>query len=124
MVSGRITDRIKVYLPFVKAPKSRKPFGSDEQQLIKVEKGGFALERINFYIMIGAAVAIIIGFLLMLGGSSDAESFNPDIFSTRRIIVGPTIAFLGFVAMAVGIMYRGRRHKSDSGNADKESSEK
>jgi hypothetical protein len=40
----------------------------------------------------------------MLGGSSTVEEFNPDIFSTRRIVVGPCIAFLGFVAMAVAII--------------------
>ncbi|WP_300933729.1 DUF3098 domain-containing protein [uncultured Duncaniella sp.] len=27
------------------------------------------------------------------------------MFSTRRIVVGPTIAFLGFIFMGVGIMF-------------------
>lgn len=49
---------------------------------------------------------IILGFILMLGDSSTAESFNNDIFSTRRIVVGPLIAFVGFVAMAVAIIIR------------------
>ncbi len=56
-----------------------------------------------------SALLIIIGFLLMLGGSSSGEEFNPDIFSTRRIIVGPTIAFIGFVAMGVSIIYRPKK---------------
>ncbi len=57
----------------------------------------------NFKLMIVAGAMIVIGFLLMLGGSSTAEGFNPDIFSTRRIVIGPAITFLGFVGMAVAV---------------------
>lgn len=47
---------------------------------------------------------IVIGFLLMIGGGSSVEGgFNPDIFSTRRIVVGPLLAFLGFLFMAFAI---------------------
>lgn len=62
------------------------------------------LQKANFVAMAVAGAMIVIGFLLMLGGSSTVEEFNPDIFSTRRIVVGPCIAFLGFVAMAVAII--------------------
>ncbi len=56
--------------------------------------------------MLGCVALIIIGFLLMSGGSSSIEGgFNPDIFSTRRIVVGPTVAFLGFLLMAFAIIY-------------------
>lgn len=61
------------------------------------------LGRNNFIFMAVAGVMIVVGFLLMLGGKSTATEFNPDIFSTRRIVVGPAIAFLGFVAMAVAV---------------------
>lgn len=63
-----------------------------------------ALSRINFIGMAIAGLMIVAGFLLMLGPSSTVDRFEPDIFSTRRIVVGPLIAFLGFVAMAVAIM--------------------
>lgn len=63
------------------------------------------LVKINFILMIASAVLIITGFLLMLGGNSSGNEFNPDIFSTRRIVVGPTIAFIGFVAMGFAIIY-------------------
>ncbi len=69
------------------------------------------LAKINFILMSIAGLMIIIGFLLMLGSSSTPEEFNPDIFSTRRIIVGPTIAFLGFLFMGFGIIYRPKRNK-------------
>lgn len=69
----------------------------------------FPLARINFLLMGIAGVMIVTGFLLMLGGSSSTEEFNPDIFSTRRIVVGPTISFLGFIFMAVGILYKKKK---------------
>jgi hypothetical protein len=48
----------------------------------------------------------------MLGGGSSVESgFNPDIFSTRRIVVGPTITFLGFLLMAFAIIYQPKKKK-------------
>ena len=49
---------------------------------------------------------IVLGFLLMLGAPSTAESFNHDIYSTRRIVIGPLFAFLGFLFMAFAIIYR------------------
>ncbi len=70
----------------------------------------FPLTKRNFIVMAIAGVMIVAGFLLMLGGSSEPEAFNPDIFSTRRIVVGPTIAFLGFIAMGVGIILRPERN--------------
>ena len=82
---------------------------NEDDQLIKEEVRNFPLTRINF-ILGGISIAvIIIGFLLMLGGSTTEEAFNPDIFSTRRIVVGPTIAFLGFIFMGAAIVYRPRK---------------
>ena len=48
---------------------------------------------------------IVLGFILM-AGSSNGEEFNPDIFSTRRIVVGPVITFLGFVLMGVAVCFK------------------
>ncbi|MDE5806951.1 MAG: DUF3098 domain-containing protein [Muribaculaceae bacterium] len=62
--------------------------------------------KINFYMMAACVAMIVIGFLLMSGGGSDnPTAFNPEIFSTRRIVVGPAIAFLGFLLMAFAIIY-------------------
>lgn len=66
--------------------------------------------KINFYMMGVCVLMIIVGFLLMSGGGSDDPSaFNPEIFSTRRIVVGPAIAFLGFLFMAFAIIYTPKR---------------
>lgn len=72
----------------------------------------FPLSKINFILMGIAGAMIIIGFLLMGGEGASVEQFNPDIFSTRRIVVGPTIAFLGFIFMAFGIIYRTKKEDS------------
>ena len=68
--------------------------------------------RINFYMMGGCVALIILGFILMSGGGSDdPTAFNPDIFSTRRIVVGPALSFLGFLLMAFAIIYTpGKKH--------------
>lgn len=60
----------------------------------------------NFLWMIIAGVMIVAGFLLMLGESSTTERFNPDIFSTRRTVVGPTLSFCGYVIMAVALILK------------------
>lgn len=64
-----------------------------------------------------AAVLIVAGFLLMLGSSSTPQEFNPDIFSTRRIVVGPAIAFIGFVAMALAIIIKPTCKNKANGHA-------
>ena len=74
--------------------------------LIKEERSSLPLTKNNFIGMAVAGLLIVVGFLLMLGGSSTPEEFNPEIFSTRRIVVGPSIAFIGFVSMAIAIVLR------------------
>ncbi|MDE6452825.1 MAG: DUF3098 domain-containing protein [Muribaculaceae bacterium] len=64
--------------------------------------------RNNFIAMAVAGALIVLGFVLMLGGSTTETEFNPDIFSTRRIVIGPALAFIGFVAMAVAIVLKPR----------------
>lgn len=78
---------------------------SKDSGLQKESVNEFPLGRRNFIWMGVSAAVIIVGFLLILGSGS-TEEFNPDIFSARRIVVGPTLAFLGFVAMGVSIIRR------------------
>lgn len=67
--------------------------------------------RRNLMMMCGCLALIILGFILMCGGSSSVEGgFNPDIFSTRRIVVGPALAFLGFLLMAFAIILPSRKN--------------
>lgn len=74
----------------------------------------------NFYMMGACLLMIVVGFILMAGGGSSAETgFNPDIFSTRRIVVGPAIAFLGFLLMAFAIIWEPRKKTHHNTNNPK-----
>lgn len=81
-------------------------------EIVKTADSQRPFTKMNF-IMMGACVALIIaGFILMAGGGSSIEGgFNPDIFSTRRIVVGPTVSFLGFLLMAFAIIFRPKKEK-------------
>lgn len=79
----------------------------DPQGLNRMTAKERPFSKVNYYLMGGCVALIVIGFLLMSGGGSTVENgFNPEIFSTRRIVVGPTIAFLGFLLMAFAIIYK------------------
>lgn len=70
----------------------------------------FAFRKENFVLIACAVVLIIIGFMLMSGGESGDESFNPEIFSTRRIVVAPIVTVIGFLGVIVGILKKGKEH--------------
>lgn len=61
----------------------------------------------NFIIIAIAMLCIAIGFVLMLGSSTQLE-FNPDVFSFRRVTLAPVVVMSGFVLMIVGILYKKR----------------
>ena len=63
-----------------------------------------SLPKLNLILIAVSFVIIIIGFALMVGAPS-GEEYNPDIFSTRRITVGPMISLFGFVFMIFAILF-------------------
>lgn len=90
------------------SPSPRK-FGDthQEQDVHHTPQVSRPFGRPNFIAMAICLIMIIAGFALMSGpGSTPQTGFNPDIFSTRRIVVGPTIAFLGFLLMAFAIVMK------------------
>ena len=70
--------------------------------------------------MITVCLAVIVlGFILMVGEPNGANQYNPDIYSFRRITVGPMVSFFGFLAMIVAILYKPRnKNNEDSANKD------
>ena len=48
---------------------------------------------------------IALGFILMSGGGTDdPTTFNPEIFSFRRIRVAPTLVIIGFALQIYAIL--------------------
>jgi len=69
----------------------------------------FHLPKINLILIAISVVVIVVGFALMTGAPSGATEYNPDIFSVRRITVGPMIALAGFVLMIFAILWRSKK---------------
>jgi hypothetical protein len=65
----------------------------------------FTIGKLNLYLIAAGFITIVIGFLLMTGSSTIVE-FNPDIFSHRRITVGPMVSFFGFLFIIFAILYK------------------
>ena len=66
------------------------------------------LPKLNIILIAISFIIIVIGFALMVGEPS-GEVYNPDIFSFRRITLGPMIALFGFVTMIFAILFRGKK---------------
>jgi len=63
------------------------------------------LGKINLVLLAVGFAIIVLGFALMTGSSTNVE-FNPDIFSARRITIGPMISFFGFIFLVFAILYK------------------
>ena len=79
-----------------------------------MDKKDFALGKLNYIICAVAVLMIVFGFIMMTGPATSVEGgFEPDIFSTRRIVVAPMICFFGFLLMVVGILYKRKETKTE-----------
>lgn len=68
----------------------------------------FAFGKTNYLLLIAGFCIILLGFILMSGSGSTEEAFNPDIFSTRRIIVAPMVCLGGFLFIIFAILWTGK----------------
>lgn len=69
-----------------------------------MEKQNLAFDKVNFILLAVGMIVIIIGFLLMTGPGTTETTFQPDIFSVRRIKVAPAVCFFGFIFMIYAIL--------------------
>ncbi len=75
------------------------------------DRRNFAFDSTNF-ILLGVSMAIvIIGFILMAGGTSTETQFNPEVYNAQRIKVAPVVCLIGFLAMIYAIL-RKPAHKT------------
>ncbi|MFC4666211.1 DUF3098 domain-containing protein [Falsiporphyromonas endometrii] len=59
----------------------------------------------NYILMIISVLIIVVGFILMSGGGSpDGVTYNPEMFSWRRIVLAPFVCVVGFALMVYAIM--------------------
>ena len=74
-----------------------------------MDKSRFAFSKKNYILLAIGIAAIIIGFIMMGGPGSTETTFEPDIFSVRRIKAAPGTCFVGFVFVMFAIMYKGKK---------------
>ncbi len=80
---------------------------SEEKKNIENDKK-FTLDKLNLILIAVGFIIIVLGFILMTGSTTVTE-FNPDIFSSRRITVGPMVSFFGFLFIIFAIMYKPKK---------------
>lgn len=70
----------------------------------------FILGKTNLILIIIGFIIIVTGFFLMTGSTTTTE-FNPDIFSARRITVGPMISLFGFIFIIFAILFKTKKNQ-------------
>ena len=81
-----------------------------------MDKKSFAFDKTNFLLLGIGMIVIVIGLLLMSGPGSTETSFNPDIFSVRRIKIAPAVCFFGFIFMIYGILRKPSSRSNELSN--------
>jgi len=77
----------------------------------------FAFGKDNFIWLGISMVFIIVGFVLVSGGSSpDGIAFNPEIFNKQRIVVAPIIIMTGYILMIFAILKKSGKSSENNNN--------
>ncbi len=71
------------------------------------------LSKTNLIMITVCLAIIVLGFILMIGEPNGDIEYNPDIYSFRRITVGPMVSFFGFLAMIFAILYKPKNKKDN-----------
>ena len=69
-----------------------------------MNKRNFAFDKMNYMLLAIGFIVIIVGLLLMTGPGSTETTFEPDIFSFRRVKLAPATCFVGFIFIIYAIM--------------------
>lgn len=73
-----------------------------------MDKRNLAFDKVNFILLAIGMAIVIFGFILMSGGSSNEHTFDAEIFSTRRIVVAPTVTLIGFLSIIYAVVRKPR----------------
>ena len=69
-----------------------------------MDKKNLAFDKVNYILLAVGMAVVVLGFILMSGGSSSETAYDPDIFSVRRIKVAPVVCLLGFASMIYAVI--------------------
>ena len=69
-----------------------------------MDKKNFAFDPMNYILLAIGMAIVILGFILMSGSGSTESSYDPDIFSARRIKLAPVVCLVGFVSMIYAVI--------------------
>ena len=75
-----------------------------------MDKKELAFDKVNNILLAVGMAVVVLGFILMSGSGSTETSYDPDIFSARRIKVAPVVCLVGFVSMIYAVI---RKPKKD-----------
>lgn len=78
-----------------------------------MDKKKLAFNKSNFILLAIGMCIIILGFILMTGPGSTDSTFEPDIFSARRIKLAPAICFSGFIFMIYAILKKPKKETNE-----------
>ena len=73
-----------------------------------MDKRNLAFGRMNFILLAAGMAIVIIGFILMSGGGSTEQTYDPEIFSARRIKVAPLVCLFGFVSIIYAVVHKSK----------------
>lgn len=73
----------------------------------------FAFDHVNFILLVVGMAVVIVGFILMSGSGSTETTFDPDIFSARRIKVAPIVCLAGYLFIIYAIVRKPRGGQDD-----------
>ena len=83
--------------------KTKTPEVADEQKVMPFGKQNYII------VLIGIAL-LALGFILMIGGgSSDTDVFNPKMFDFQHITLSTILILAGFVVEIVAIFWKGKK---------------
>lgn len=71
----------------------------------------FAFGKINFILLGIGILIVILGMIIMSGSGSTTETFNPDIFSSLRIKLAPSVCLFGYLFIIFAILKRPKDNK-------------
>lgn len=77
-----------------------------------MDKKNLPFDKVNIILLAVGMAVVILGFILMSGGGSTEQTFNPEVFSTMRIKVAPVVCFVGFVSIIYAIIRKPKDNNS------------